>query len=967
MTLSVEDFDAFHVGVHGKPPFAWQTRLLRQIVDEHAWPRVLDLPTGAGKTTCIDIALFALALDAQQPTKRWCPRRIAMVVDRRIVVDQVAERGRMLLRALVDKQAGPMVHEVSDRLRSLSREAEEPLGVFTLRGGMPKDDGWARTPDQPLILASTVDQLGSRLLIQGYGVSKGMKSVHAGLLGNDMLLLLDEVHLSQPFAETLDALDHLREKFAKTSPLSPRFHYAFLSATPGQSKTTPFRLRAEEKTPDSALGPRLHASKRARLLELGDRTELEKACVDEAKELLKRHAVVAVVVNRVTSASTVANNLREVVGDKVEIALLTGRMRPLDRDDVLRSLRPRIMTGRDRESVEMPLILVGTQCIEAGADFDFDGLVTEAASFDALRQRFGRVDRLGLYGKAEGVILRDKSATDDDPVYGEAISATTAWLKQRLGKKTKDIDFGVLALPVPSEDELKDLVTPKKRAPVLLPAYLDLWMQTSPAPKVVPDVSLWLHGPKSGPADVQVVWRIDLTEEDLKEASKGQEGDVAKERPTSIVAAVRPSSLEAISLPFVVARRWLMGGDVQDVADVEGAGDGDQEGEPDIGRLVLRWDGDDSEVITADGLQPGNTIVVPASYGGIRNRCFDARSDSAVLDLAERAALFGRGQPLLRLNPKVLTQLGLSLPVDDVQEARSALASLAEQADPASWQKLWLDRLSTSRLSIVVDSNDPWTVLQGKRVGARELRAFLHADDTVEDGVELTTDEDDSFHAGRSVLLSEHSTDVERFARDYAGAAGLPEALVDDLALAGWLHDIGKADRRFQILLREGSEIAFFKDETPWAKSGMPPGAKAAHRLAAKKSRYPKGGRHEVQSVAMIEAHADVLKTKAHDLDLVLHLVASHHGHCRPFAPVVIDDEPVDVTLRGHTRDDGWSLNFEAISSNHGLHRLDAPLADRFWHLVERYGWQEICWLEAILRLADHRASEHEQTGGGVA
>ncbi len=161
MKLSVEDFEAFHVAVHGYSPFGWQSRLVRHVVDQRAWPRVLDLPTGSGKTSCIDIALFALALDGDEPTSRWCPRRIAMVVDRRIVVDQVAERGRKLLRALTTAGGSQVLAEVEKRLRKLSKDGEEPLGVFTLRGGMPKDDGWARTPDQPLILASTVDQLGS--------------------------------------------------------------------------------------------------------------------------------------------------------------------------------------------------------------------------------------------------------------------------------------------------------------------------------------------------------------------------------------------------------------------------------------------------------------------------------------------------------------------------------------------------------------------------------------------------------------------------------------------------------------------------------------------------------------------------------------------------------------------------------------------------------------------------------------
>jgi CRISPR-associated endonuclease/helicase Cas3 len=125
-----------------------------------------------------------------------------MVVDRRVVVDQAAERG-CKLRGVLTTSTVPEVVAVREALALLSGSDEEPLGVFTLRGGIPKDDGWARAPDQPLVIASTIDQLGSRLLIQGYGVDRGMRPVHAGLAGNDMLILLDEVHLSQPFKQTL--------------------------------------------------------------------------------------------------------------------------------------------------------------------------------------------------------------------------------------------------------------------------------------------------------------------------------------------------------------------------------------------------------------------------------------------------------------------------------------------------------------------------------------------------------------------------------------------------------------------------------------------------------------------------------------------------------------------------------------------------------------------------------------------
>jgi CRISPR-associated endonuclease/helicase Cas3 len=90
------------------------------------------------------------------------------------------------------------------------------------------------------------------------------------------------------------------------------------------------------------------------------------------------------------------------------------------------------------------------------------------------------------------------------------------------------------------------------------------------------------------------------------------------------------------------------------------------------------------------------------------------------------------------------------------------------------------------------------------------------------------------------------------------------------------------------------------------------------------------------------------------DVDLVLHLVCSHHGWCRPLAPVVFDRTPVDVEFEGGT------ARLRA-RSDHGLERLDSGIGDRFFRLVRRYGWFGLAWLEAIVRLADHRRSEWEQ------
>lgn len=1009
MMLTTSDFEAFHKAVHGdeKKPFAWQQRLLEQIVRDKRWPKVLDLPTGVGKTTCIDIALFALALDVDnEPEERWCPRRIAMVVDRRIVVDQAAERGRMLLRALVTN-TDPVIIEVANRLCSLTRKGEEPLGVFTLRGGIPKDDGWARTLDQPLIIASTVDQVGSRMFMQGYGVSQGMKPVHAGLLANDTLLLLDEVHLSKPFQQTLEQLARLRERFSRNG-LRTRFAHSFLSATPDDTSEQPFALRDEEKAPESRLGPRLHTSKPVHLVEVEDRVALEKQCVEKTKDLLKRHRTVAVVTNRVASASMVAQELTDSLESDVTVTLLTGRMRPLDRDDVLRDLRSAVQAGRERSDDSPKRVIVGTQCIEAGADFDFDALVTEAASLDSLRQRFGRVDRLGNYKRAEGVIVYDNckkwkdglkrqgkkpSLADDDPIYGNALGETVKWLKQQKKERPKklkedlrqlkaeakklkgeakqraeeqlarkaQVDFGVLALNVPDRGELKKLLAPKPDAPTLLPAYLDLWAQTSPAPSQVPDVSLWLHGPNSGPADVQVVWRADLTEEILQQENP--------EMATAIVTAIRPSSLEAMSLPFTAVRAWLAKQETDDFGDTEGRTlDSKELQNP--GRRTLRWQGDKSKIIEAKELTPGDTIIVPTSYGGIRNSCFDATSTDPVSDRAEQANLFARAQPILRLHPTVADELQVSLALDDAEKTRATLGRLATNGEWPAWKCLWARKLSKPHKSFVVSGNNQsWMVIVAKRVPLTELRNVVQSEQTLEDGVVLTTDGDDSFCSTRSVSLSEHSSDVETFAREYATRCGLGQWLSEHIALAAWLHDIGKADRRFQVMLRGGSEIEYFKDEIPWAKSAMPRGAREERKLARERSGYPSGGYyHAVQSVAMLDGQQQTLvawlkkndPTKEPDLDLVLHLVASHHGECRPFAPVVVDSNPITISLAEHSSSVFGTIDFAGVPSNPELYRLDSPLGDRFWSLIEKYGWQELCWLEAVLRLADHRASEEE-------
>ena len=132
------------------------------------------------------------------------------------------------------------------------------------------------------------------------------------------------------------------------------------------------------------------------------------------------------------------------------------------------------------------------------------------------------------------------------------------------------------------------------------------------------------------------------------------------------------------------------------------------------------------------------------------------------------------------------------------------------------------------------------------------------------------------------------------------------------------------------------------------------PKTRAARRRARESAEYPAGGRHELLSVRLAESVPAILPPDENLRDLVLHLVASHHGYCRPFAPVVIDTEAPHVAFDVRDHHLRWV-------GPTGLERLDSGIAERYWRLTRRYGWWGLAWLEALLRLADWRRSEWEE------
>lgn len=1014
--LKPDDFATFFMDVHGYPPFPWQKRLAAQVARDRVWPDMLDLPTGSGKTAAIDVAVFHLALEADRAAERRAPVRIAFVVDRRIVVDDASARAERIAKSLATASTGSIAAVVADRLRDLAG-GRCPLVARALRGGLPREDDWAHTPAQPTVLCSTVDQVGSRLLFRGYGVSDRMKPVHAGLLGSDCLILLDEAHLAEPFRQTLEWVtryrgDRWRESTEAVGPWGVSLLTA--TATPGVvASTTPFGLHDDDQR-NETLDRRLRAPKSVRLVGPSKSTTADDeplphedaasqrrhagALVDEtlsALAAMRAEGVtpaIGVVVNRVALARDIFQRLRREFSEvDVDVVLMIGPSRPVDRDSLVVAALDAIRTDTRNpphpRALPKPFILVATQCIEAGVDIDLDALITDAAPLDALQQRFGRLNRAGRDVPARGAVVAARRTLEsryDDPVYGKAIKAAWDYLAthaRRAEKQdTAEIDFGINAFRAlqkddPPPEEARSRLEP---APILMPAHLDLLSHTSPIPVADPDVALYLHGPRRETDSISVVWRADVSP--LSRTEDPVVYDVYDDRTRRLLLLMPPRAREAIQLPLWAVRDWLRGvrrvsSDLADVAAVE------QHSQPATGegtaRQVFRWRGDDerSRWVWPLEITPGDTIVVPARYGGLDRYGWnphvaaieDADDAHRWIDVADKAGEPLRGRRFaVRVAPGLLAQPAADALPDALAAAptrhwQSLRDAVLELALPDEMRKALTELDSANRrrerreqrTRAVIAHDDLYGYDGGRPRGVVFVALFgLEQGAKGEDQAATTEDDAAGSMPGFALPLEAHCTDVEWKAEEFARRLGLPADRVRDLRTAGYLHDAGKIDPRFQGWLHYGDPLGADPDEPQLllAKSEQSlPGR------ARKASGLPEKWRHEALSVRLVTGTERF--GEASDPELVLWLIGTHHGYGRPFFPHADPDDgrPRRVScvlgLPGELAPGAGpqSLAFE-------WNGLD--WAGLFARLKARYGLWELARMEAILRLADHRASD---------
>lgn len=417
-------FENSFLTLTGHVRMPWQMRLFRTHFSSGDLPDAVSLPTGLGKTAVMAVWLIALAWQMRAGATPALPRRLIYVVDRRAVVDQSTTFAETLREALTQPKA--------EALRAALRFTErQTLAISTLRGQFVDNREWLEDPSQPAIIVGTVDMIGSRLLFEGYGVSRKMRPYHAGLLGADALVLLDEAHLVPPFEALLAGIAREPSTYGSRTREDrrhiPSFNLLPLSATNRSSSANVFALEPHDyDDPDdegaNRTRERLDAVKRLRI-ETADVSNLPKALAqlawkvsgDGAKDgryLIycdKRDYAQEVcddLLGRL--ARRMKSEMKKTKGEtkeQYEARVSEAAQKRLELFVGARRVRERLLAQERLEELgfladstpksSCSTFLVATSAGEVGVDLDADHLICDLVAWERMVQRFGRVNRRG--------------------------------------------------------------------------------------------------------------------------------------------------------------------------------------------------------------------------------------------------------------------------------------------------------------------------------------------------------------------------------------------------------------------------------------------------------------------------------------------------------------------------------------------------------------------------------------------
>jgi CRISPR-associated endonuclease/helicase Cas3 len=947
------DFAGFFAACNdGREPFSWQVRLLEEVIETGRWPDLIDAPTGAGKSSVLEIHVFANAVAAAHPfaagSASRIPRRLAITVDRRALVDGHAERAARLASELA-RASGPgtIMGAVADSLRGMRAAGEAdgvaPLVVSKLRGGAPPDRSWLDHPTACQVIAGTPDMIGSRLLFRGYGSTRFAWPREAGLLAWDTVMVVDEAHLNRQLIATARRVSNLVAQDRRGIPVSP-LEVCAMTATQVDGIGHAVGVRAEDlekQGPDAVLQARLVRPKPVTLTPSsawpgsgGRPTALAADMARLAREALEDNGpTVGCVVNSVALALELSEQLT-VTGTMSEEALsvltLVGPMRPYELAQI-RDEHPSLFTLEGDPTVD---VLVATQTVEVGVDLNLSCLVTELASGAALAQRAGRVNRSGAAeaGPVNVVVAAGaiEAGSRSGPYREEELTEGLRWLQDlepTVGLAPWAIHpRGGGAAPPPSQPTRPALHRPERWD-------VDEWARTGDRQLVEPWLDLWLSDDLAPDLTAGIVMRSGLPR-DLASARQQLavtppgDHEVYPVRVTVAARALKavaphlkrafvvgPSEVAALSGREEVEEHRLRPGEVivldsvREVtrrgvvtADSPAGEPPDDVGElwpPTVPRAALRWVrlGARTPAATRDG----------ETLPGLDGLMLDVRQ--AVLDDHE----IGAGGDDLSMTVGSLVRewlAGLSGP--DRKDERRVL--LAQIIDSANLQVITPEGLAASADPAEAD-DDFWLVLAG---------AAALADEEVRQ----------SWQETGAVDLDEHQEQVRSQALALSSKLELGSDLTEALGRAGLCHDEGKRDPRFQRGLRWRPSD---HPDRVLAKSGMRSQRAIVQARAA--SGLPSGWRHEQLSAAIAWADAG---DQHHDVrDLVARLVGTSHGRGRHEYP------HVGAELGGGAA--GATGREELFDSGEWENLLDRT--------TRRWGPWGVAYLESILRAADVNVS----------
>lgn len=963
-------FEAHYSALRDQAPMRWMVRLFEHVI-ANRHPRLVDLETGAGKTELVVIWLLALAWfgsnNRQGPP---VPRRLVWIVNRRVLVQQVFTIASELRERLAHG-AGAELDEVRSGLRAVCGNVGEVFQVVELRGQIVADRDWAIRPAMPQLIIGTVDQIGSRLLFQGYGLGKWGRPQQAGLLGVDSWVAVDEAHLVPAFVITLR---QLRERCASTAENLPSpfeaifarlpFWLTELSATPGlprPSAEPPFSLTYEEKA-DSAIADRILAAGSRRVLIV----PLPKG--EKPKDILVQQLVEAAVSSK---AARIAVFVREVgVADKVEdgikkrgiapdrICKITGRIRGYERDRLAtQAAFQSFLTARPEHSAETQEkghFLVGTAAAEVGLDADADEILCDFASLPTLLQRLGRLDRRGVLSrryadkKGDAPTMRvfatqeeTKQKTKhqlskvapalkaDTAPYSAKLMAGTYWLADDKDEAQENEDAAQADKKAKEEKSAKNQTDPLIEAAT--------WSVLSPTVGVCTLPKEWLsHDLARVAAGPVVVPPLTDAVLDYWSATTDERSPQLSPHPFLYGLAKDDEGTPLVGVAFRL--------EVEALREI--AGDDDDSETPDLAAEVLeifqRFPPLRAELhqmklsAVRDWLGTPEAEQQPLIYRDREKWRAKAAGESA----AAAARALGPNSTLILPASVAFGSKAAEALLKDIQQDEASNTAISDVLDGVSKSARYRRTIEPTSGRTGCDGAWLWNFAAEKNAATfppanlegfkkRLLRKKLRISGTEytfryfrpelsKGGLQFLDDHDDE---------PGHLTRAEAEARRLAETIAPGDAFVRTLLFAAaHHHDEGKRISKWQVAFG-------------W-RNGLQTLAKLHPDLERPAPLH--GFRHEWESLRKLVGLGTTPppgippESQALWLDLLLHLVGVHHGHLRP-----------------SIADNGLTPDIE--TEKHNPLRLEA--AERFARLQRQLGRWRLAYLEALLKTADAEGS----------